>query len=66
MEEGKILGRVESVEDAGATPLLQVLSAQGELLIPFAEEICRTIDVERKQIHVRLPEGLKELNRRSP
>jgi 16S rRNA processing protein RimM len=66
MEEGEILGKVESVEDNPAAPLLQVLTAQGEILIPFAAEICRTVDVERKEIHVRLPEGLKELNQRSP
>jgi 16S rRNA processing protein RimM len=63
MEEGEIMGKVESVDDSAPVPLLEVASAHGEVLIPFAEEICKTIDLERKQIHVRLPEGLKELNR---
>ena len=66
LEEGKSLGRVEAVENTGAAPLLQVLTAQGEILIPFAEDICPTVDVERKEIHVRLPEGLKELNQNRP
>jgi 16S rRNA processing protein RimM len=68
IEEGeagvKTLGRVESVEVTGAAPLLQVITTRGELLIPFAEEICRNVDVARKEIRVRLPEGLKELNRK--
>ena len=62
VENGKILGKVEAIENTGAAPLLQVLTPTGELLIPFAEEICRTVDVGRKEIHVRLPEGLKALN----
>lgn len=64
-EDGKVLGKVETVEQTGGAPLLQVLTGSGELLIPFAEEICRTVDIERRQIHVRLPAGLKELNERS-
>ena len=35
-----------------------------EVLIPFARSICVNIDLEKKQIAVRLPDGLKELNRR--
>ena len=49
---------------AGTAPLLRILAPEGELLIPFAEEICRQVDLEKKQIRVRLPEGLRELNRR--
>jgi len=66
LEDGRLLGQVESVQDTGAAPLLRVLDAEGELLIPFVEDICRTIDVAAKQIHVRLPEGLQELNKRAP
>ena len=62
--ERKALGLVESVEETGAVPLLQVHTAEGELLIPFAQDICTVVDVERKEIRVRLPEGLKELNRK--
>ena len=62
--EGTVLGQVESVEETGAAPLLQVLTAEGELLIPFAQDICTKVDVEKKEIRVRLPEGLKELNRK--
>jgi len=63
-EDEAFLGTVESVEQTGAVPLLQVATAQGELLIPFAEEICRSVDEKRKEIRVRLPEGLRELNQK--
>lgn len=59
----ELLGTVESIEETGAAPLLNVLTADGELLIPFAEEICRKVDVGAKRIEVRLPAGLRELNR---
>jgi len=59
----EMLGTVESIQDTGAAPLLNVLTAEGELLIPFAQEICRKVDVGAKRIDVRLPEGLRELNR---
>jgi 16S rRNA processing protein RimM len=61
---GQVLGHVESVQQTGAAPLLQVRTTEGEMLIPFAEEICRTVDIAGKQIHVRLPEGLRELNQK--
>jgi 16S rRNA processing protein RimM len=62
-EGSEALGIVEAIEEApGAPILLRVRTAEGELLIPFAEEICETVDVHQKEIRVRLPEGLRELN----
>ena len=56
------LGIVRGIEDYGATPLLRVeKSGGGEMLIPFANAICRDIDVTRKKIQVDLPEGLADL-----
>jgi 16S rRNA processing protein RimM len=61
-----LLGLVREVHFLGkevpGTPLLVVETSRGELLIPFAEEICRKIDVAGRRIEVRLPEGLRELN----
>jgi ribosomal 30S subunit maturation factor RimM len=37
-------------------------SANGELLIPLAKEICVRVDTEARRIDVVLPEGLRELN----
>ena len=63
LEDNQSLGTVQALEETGAVPLLKVATAQGELLIPLAQDICHSVDVERKEIRVRLPEGLKELNR---
>jgi ribosomal 30S subunit maturation factor RimM len=49
-------------EELKGTPLLEVDSPQGELLIPLAQEICLQIDTSARRIEVVLPEGLRELN----
>jgi 16S rRNA processing protein RimM len=56
---GQSLGRVSAWQDAGGAGLLVV----GDLLIPFAREICVEIDPAARRIAVQLPEGLKDLNR---
>ena len=56
------IGIVTGVEDYGGPPLLKVKRVAGqEILIPFANAICREIDVDAKVIRVELPEGLLEL-----
>jgi 16S rRNA processing protein RimM len=67
MEEApRVVGTVRDVffpgEGTAGTPLLQVQTAMGELLVPLAEDICRSIDVAARRIDVTLPEGLSELN----
>jgi 16S rRNA processing protein RimM len=57
---GQSLGHVSEWQDAGGAGLLAV----GDLLIPFAREICVSIDPAARRIEVNLPEGLKHLNRR--
>ena len=61
-----VLGTVRDVffpgEGTAGTPLLQVETSAGEVLIPLAEEICTRIDVAARRIEVRLPEGLKDLD----
>ena len=56
---GESLGRVSAWQEAGGPGLLVV----GNLLIPFAREICVEIDPAARRIAVELPEGLKDLNR---
>jgi len=61
-QTGVAIGVVQEVEEYGGPPLLKVQTADGrEVLIPFAREICRTIDAAAKIIRVELPEGLLEL-----
>jgi 16S rRNA processing protein RimM len=67
MEEApRLLGSVRDVffpgEGTAGTPLLQVDTSAGELLVPLAEDICRRIDVAARRIDVTLPEGLGDLN----
>jgi len=67
MEEApRVLGTVSDVfftgENVAGTPILQVETSRGELLIPLAEDICRRIDVGGKRIEVNLPEGLSDVN----
>ena len=61
------LGSVNDVQFTGegvaGTPLLCVETANGELQIPLAEDICKRIDTVARRIDVILPEGLRELNR---
>ncbi len=56
------LGVVTGVQESG-TPVLEVETPDGEVLIPLATEICTKIDVGARRIEVVMPEGLRELNR---
>ena len=64
----ELLGTVRDVQFPGdgesirGTPLLEVETAAGELLIPLAEDICKRIDSVARRIDVTLPEGLRDLN----
>jgi 16S rRNA processing protein RimM len=62
----ELVGTVSDVQFPGAgirgTPVLEVQTGRGELLIPLAEDICRRIDIGARRIEVELPEGLRELN----
>ena len=61
---GEELGKVESLEEFGGPPILVVPNVMNKepILIPFAAAICPRIDIARREIRVRLPEGLKGIN----
>lgn len=65
-EAPALLGTVRDVQFPGeempGTPLLEVDTSRGELLIPLAEDICTKIDPAGRRIDVVLPEGLRDLN----
>jgi len=42
----------------GGTEILVVAGESKEYLIPFAETICTSVDIEKKLIKVDAPEGL--------
>ncbi|MBX3289248.1 MAG: ribosome maturation factor RimM [Acidobacteria bacterium] len=58
--EGKSLGKVREVMRTGGTDILVVTGGEKEYLIPFAEAICTTVDIDDKLIVVDPPEGLLE------
>ena len=61
-----LLGTVRDVqfpgEEISGTPLLEVDTSGGEVLIPLAVDICIKIDPKERRIEVLLPEGLRDLN----
>jgi len=66
-EAPSLLGAVRDVQFPGeeipGTPLLEVETVHGEVLIPLATDICTKIDPAARRIEVVLPEGLLDLNR---
>lgn len=60
------LGTVRDVQFPGeefpGTPLLEVETPSGKILIPLAVDICTKIDTAARRIDVVLPEGLRDLN----
>jgi 16S rRNA processing protein RimM len=65
-EAPSLLGTVRDVQFPGeataGTPLLEVETSRGEILIPLALDICTKIDPAARRIDVVLPEGLRDLN----
>jgi 16S rRNA processing protein RimM len=59
------VGEVEDVDrSAGPVAMLVVRGKSAdEILIPFAKDYLRRVDVEAKRVEMALPEGLMELNR---
>jgi len=60
--DGQDLGQVTGLLRTGGTDVLVLRSGDGrERLIPFADEICISVDVNAKLITVDLPDGLLQL-----
>jgi 16S rRNA processing protein RimM len=63
LDHGSEIGRIEDVQfGAGEAPLLIVRDSKKLFEVPFAEAYLETVDVERKQVRMNLPEGLLEVN----
>jgi 16S rRNA processing protein RimM len=67
-ETPALLGTVSDVqipgEEISGTPLLEVETSCGEILIPLAADICTRIDIPARRIEVVLSEDLRDLNRK--
>ncbi len=60
---GAKVGAIADVDrEASATPLLVVEAPSGEVLVPFVKAFAPKIDLAARQIEMRLPEGLLDLN----
>ena len=59
---GAEVGTVRAVLPAGGSNVLVVARGDGEVYVPFAEPICRRVDMAGRVIVIDPPEGLLELN----
>lgn len=59
---GSAIGTVTDVEGTLGGSRLVVTTSRGEVLVPLAAAICRSIDVVSKRIVIEPPEGLLDLN----
>ena len=64
VDNGQELGIIEDVQfGAGEAPLLIVADKAGRKFdVPFAEAYLEAVDTTRKQVRMKLPEGLLEIN----
>jgi len=60
--DGSSIGTVTDVEGTLGGSRLVVTTSRGEVLVPLAAEICRSIDIAGKRIVIEPPEGLLDLN----
>jgi len=57
------IGRIEDVQfGAGEAPLLSVSQAGRKFDIPFAEAYLEEVDVAQREVRMKLPEGMLEIN----
>jgi 16S rRNA processing protein RimM len=62
--DGAVIGAVSKVEGEAGNTRLVVETESGELLVPFAEAICSSIDPAARRIVIAPPDGLLDLNQR--
>jgi 16S rRNA processing protein RimM len=63
LSEPVTVGEIEDVDrTTGTVAQLVVHGATGEILIPFAKDYLRKINLEAKRVEMALPEGLVDLN----
>jgi 16S rRNA processing protein RimM len=63
-DDEREIGEIEEVRfGVGEAPLLIIRSAGAKLVdVPFAEAYLERIDIEQKQVRMKLPDGLLEVN----
>jgi 16S rRNA processing protein RimM len=61
-DSGREIGRIKDVQFASGEAPLLVLEGARELLVPFAAAYIEKIDLEHRQVSMKLPEGMLELD----
>lgn len=63
-DQDKEVGVIEAIQSgSGEAPLLIVADKAGKKFdVPFAEAYLETLDITRKQVRMKLPEGMLEIN----
>jgi 16S rRNA processing protein RimM len=63
-DSGNEIGRIEDVQfGAGEAPLLVVRDRSGSKIdIPFADAYLESVDINNRQVRMKLPDGLLEVN----
>jgi 16S rRNA processing protein RimM len=61
-EDGTEIGEIKDMISVPGNDLLVVAASGGEVLIPFASPICRSLDRERRRLVIDPPSGLLDLN----
>ena len=64
LDHAREIGRIEDVQfGAGEAPLLIVANAAGKKFdVPFAQAYLEGVDVVQRQVRMKLPEGMLEIN----
>lgn len=55
------VGKIETIVDLQANPLIQIFKGEKEILIPLMEGLVTSLDRKKKQMTIKAPEGLIEL-----
>jgi 16S rRNA processing protein RimM len=63
-DQGHEVGRIEDIQfGAGEAPLLIVAGNAGKKFdVPFAEAYLESVDLQQRQVRMKLPEGMLEIN----
>ena len=58
-EKGAAVGEVKGILEAGPTPVLEIRSQKGELLVPLAEHFVLNVDLPGRRLTIALPETVE-------
>ena len=60
---GKSVGTITAVDDSTINTLFNTRTDDGkETLVPAAEQLIESVDTEKKEIKINLPEGILDLD----